>query len=74
MGNLINNLNRQQITMTNNHLTMNFYKRFHKYLELKTGETRKIVIYKWLKDIYAVEYNGKNFFIMKKTANRKYIL
>ena len=32
MGNLINNLNRQQITMTNNHLTMNFYKRFHKYL------------------------------------------
>ena len=65
MGNLINNLNRQQITMANNHLALNFYKRFHKFLELKTGENRKTVIYKWLKDIYAMEYNGKNFFIMK---------
>ena len=72
MGNLINNLNRQQITMTNNHLTMNFYKRFHTYLELKTGETRKTVIYKWLKDIYAVEYKGKNFFIMKMRQWLKY--
>jgi hypothetical protein len=65
MGNLINNLNRQQITMTSNHLAFNFYKRFHKYLELKTGENRKSVIYKWLKEIYALEYKGKNFFIMK---------
>jgi len=72
MGNLINNLNRQQITMTNNHLALNFYKRFHKYLELKTGETRKGIIYKWLKDIYAVEYKGKNFFIMKMRELLKY--
>ena len=72
MGSLINNLNRQQITMANNHLAMNFYKRFHKYLELKTGETRKTVIYKWLKDIYAVEYTGRNFFIMKMREWLKY--
>ena len=72
MGNLINNLNRQQITMANNHLALNFYKRFHKYLELKTGENRKAVIYKWLKDIYALEYKGKNFFIMKMRQWLKY--
>jgi hypothetical protein len=63
MGNLINNLNKQQMTMTENHLKLNFYKRFHKYLEIKTGETRKSVIYRWLKDIYANEYNENNFFI-----------
>ena len=63
MGNLINNLNKQQMTMTENHLKLNFYKRFHKYLEIKTGETRKSVIYRWLKDIYANEYTGNNFFI-----------
>jgi transposase len=73
MGNLINNLNRQQITMANNHLALNFYKRFHKYLELKTGENRKAVIYKWLKDIYAHEYKGKNFFILKMRQWLKYI-
>ena len=72
MGNLINNLNRQQITMTNNHLALNFYKRFHKYLELKTGETRKAVIYKWLKDIYADEYTGKNYFIQYMREWLKY--
>jgi hypothetical protein len=72
MGNLINNLNRQQITMANNHLSLNFYKRFHKYLELKTGENRKAVIYKWLKDIYAEEYKGKNFFILKMREWLKY--
>jgi transposase len=41
-------------------------------LELKTGETRKTVIYKWLKDIYAVEYKGRNFFIMKMRQWLKY--
>jgi hypothetical protein len=63
MGNLINNLNKQQMTMTENHLKLNFYKRFHTYLEIKTGETRKSVIYHWLKDIYTNEYTGKNIFI-----------
>jgi len=72
MGNLLNNLNRQQFTMTNNHLALNFYKRFHKYLELKTGENRKGVIYKWLKDIYTKEYTGKNVFIMKMRQWLKY--
>ena len=72
MGNLINNLNKQQITMTENHLKLNFYKRFHKYLELKTGENRKGVIYKWLKDIYAEEYTGKNFFILSMRQWLKY--
>ena len=72
MGNLLNNLCRQQVTMTVNHLKLNFYKRFHKYLELKTGETRKGVIYQWLKDIYAVEYKGKNFFIHSMRQWLKY--
>ena len=72
MGNLINNLNRQQLTMTENHLKLNFYKRFHKYLEIKTGETRKGVIYKWLKDIYAIEYTGKNCFILSMRQWLKY--
>lgn len=72
MGNLINNLNKQQLTMTLNHLKLNFYKRFHKYLELRTGETRKGVLYKWLKDIYAENYNGKNFFIHSMRELCKY--
>ena len=72
MGNLLNNLCRQQVTMTMNHIKLNFYKRFHKYLELKTGETRKGVIYQWLKDIYAVEYKGKNFFIHSMRQWLKY--
>jgi len=46
MGNLINNLNKQQLTMTKNHLKLNFYKRFHKYLEIKIGELffKKIIL------------------------------
>jgi transposase len=74
MGALINNLNKQQLTMTQNHLKLNFYKRFHKYLELRTGETRKSVIYSWLKDIYAKEYNPKikNPFILSMRQLVKY--
>ena len=72
MGNLINNLNRQQLTMTENHLKLNFYKRFHKYLELRTGETRKGVIYHWLKDIYSEEYKDKNYFIQSIRQWLKY--
>jgi hypothetical protein len=74
MGNLINNLNKQQITMTKNHLKLNFYKRFSKYLELRTGETRKNIIYNWMKDIYAVEYNPKinNPFILSMRQLVKY--
>lgn len=72
MGNLINNLNKQQLTMTLNHLKLNFYKRFHKYLELRTGENRKGVIYKWLKDIYAKNYTGRNFFIHSMRQLCKY--
>ncbi len=64
MGALINNLTKQQFTMTKNHLKLNFYKRFSKYLELRTGETRKSIIYKWCKDIYDEKYNGKNYFIL----------
>ena len=72
MGNLINNLNKQQLVMTENHLKLNFYKRFHKFLELKTGETRKGVIFQWLKDIYAEQYNGRNFFILSMRQWLKY--
>ena len=72
MGSLINNLNRQQITMTENHLKLNFYKRFSHYLELKTGETRKGILYHWLKNIYAVEYTGNNFFIQSIRQWLKY--
>ncbi len=73
MGALINNLNKQQFTMTKNHLKLNFYKRFSKYLELRTGETRKSIIYKWCKDIYDEKYNGKNFFILYMKQWLKYI-
>ena len=73
MCNLINNLTRQQLTMTQNHLKLNFYKRFRKYLELKTGEKRGNVLYNWLKDIYAEEYNGSNFFIQYMRKWLKYI-
>lgn len=73
MGNLINNLNRQQLTMTKNHLKLNFYKRLHKYLELKTGENRKSVIYQWLKIIYADEYNGNNPFLHSIRKFLKYV-
>ena len=73
MGALINNLNKQQITMTKNHLKLNFYKRFSKYLELRTGETRKSIIYKWCKDIYDINYNGNNYFILYMKKWLKYI-
>ena len=72
-GALINNLNKQQFTMTKNHLKLNFYKRFSKYLELRTGETRKSIIYKWCKDIYDEKYNGKNYFILSMKQWLKYI-
>ena len=72
MGALINNLNKQQLTMTKNHLKLNFYKRFSKYLELKTGETRKGIIYKWCKDIYDKNYNGNNYFILYMKKWLKY--
>ena len=73
MGALINNLNKQQLTMTKNHLKLNFYKRFSKYLELRTGETRKSIIYKWCKDIYDKNYNGNNYFILYMKKWLKYI-
>jgi hypothetical protein len=73
MGALINNLNKQQFTMTKNHFKLNFYKRFSKYLELRTGETRKNIIYKWCKDIYDEKYNGKNYFILSMKQWLKYI-
>ena len=41
-------------------------------MEIKTGETRKCVIYNWLKDIYANEYNGKNYFIKSMRQWLKY--
>jgi len=72
MGALINNLNKQQFTMTKNHLKLNFYKRFSKYLELRTGETRKGIIYKWCKDIYDKNYNGNNYFILYMKKWLKY--
>ena len=59
----ITNLNKLQLTMTNNHLKLNFYNRFRKYLKLRTGETDNAVVYHWLKDIYEVKYEGKNTFI-----------
>jgi len=70
---LIKNLNRQQITMTNNHLKMNFYKRLSKYLGLRTGETRKNIIYKWCKDIYNETYTGNNPFILSIKKWLKYV-
>jgi hypothetical protein len=72
MGNLINNLNKQQLTVTKNHLKLSFYKRFSKYLELRTGETQKSVIYSWCKDIYSDEYNGRNPFIQHMRNWLKY--
>ena len=72
MGALIANLNRQQMTMTETHLKLNFYKRFSKYLELRTGETRKNIIYSWMKNIYDDEYIGKNPFIQYMRQWLKY--
>ena len=53
---------------------MNFYKRFSKYIELRTGETRKSVIYNWCKDIYNEEYDGNNYFILYMKKWLKYII
>lgn len=68
----ITNLNKQQITVTKNHLKLNFYNRFRKYLKLRTGETQGNVIYNWLKDIYLTEYEGKNPFILYMRQWLKY--
>ena len=64
MCNLINNLNRQQVTVAHNHLKLNFYKRFRKYLSLRTGETLKSILYQWSKAICSEDYSGKNPFII----------
>jgi hypothetical protein len=69
MCNIINNINKQQVIDSNNNFKLNLYKRLKKYerlkkyIELRTGETRKNIIYKWLKDIYLEDYNGNNPFI-----------
>jgi hypothetical protein len=68
----ITNLNKLQLTMTNNHLKLNFYNRFRKYLKLRTGETDNAVVYNWLKDIYEVKYEGKNTFILYMREWLKY--
>jgi len=68
----ITNLNKLQLTMTNNHLKLNFYNRFRKYLKLRTGETDNAVVYHWLKDIYEVKYDGKNTFILYMREWLKY--
>jgi hypothetical protein len=68
----ITNLNKLQLTMTNNHLKLNFYNRFRKYLKLRTGETDNAVVYHWLKDIYEVTYEGKNTFILYMREWLKY--
>lgn len=69
----ITNLNKLQITMTNNHLKLNFYNRFRKYLKLRTGETDNAVVYNWLKDIYEPNYDGKNVFVLYMRKWLKYI-
>ena len=69
----ITNLNKLQITMTNNHLKLNFYNRFRKYLKLRTGETDNAVVYNWLKDIYELNYDGKNVFVLYMRKWLKYI-
>jgi transposase len=69
----ITNLNKLQITMTNNHLKLNFYNRFRKYLKLRTGETDNAVVYNWLKDIYQANYDGKNVFVLYMRKWLKYI-
>ena len=56
MGALINYLNKQQITMTQNHLIMNLYQRLKTYISLITGESRRIVLYNIMNDIYNVNY------------------
>lgn len=68
----ITNLNKQQITMTHNHLKLNFYKRFRTYLKLRTGETNNSVVYHWLKDIYEEKYEGKNPFVLYMRQWLKY--
>jgi len=69
----ITNLNKLQLTMTNNHLKLNFYNRFRKYLKLRTGETDNTVVYNWLKDIYEPSYDGKNVFVLYMRKWLKYI-
>ena len=69
----ITNLNKLQLTMTNNHLKLNFYNRFRKYLKLRTGETDNTVVYNWLKDIYEPNYDGKNVFVLYMRKWLKYI-
>ena len=68
----ITNLNKLQLTMANNHLKLNFYNRFRKYLKLRTGETDNAVVYRWLKDIYDPKYEGKNTFILYMREWLKY--
>ena len=61
----ISNLNALQVVNTNNHLKLNFYNRFKKYLTLQPGGTDKAVVNRWLKAIYDPEYKENEPFILK---------
>ena len=52
----ISNLNALQVVNTKNHLKLNFYNRFKKYLTLQLGGTENAVVNRWLKAIYDPEY------------------
>ncbi len=73
MGSLINNLTRQQLTATKNHLKLNFYNRFRKYVKLETGIDNNSTIYKILKSIYDKDYNGDDEFIKSMKQWLKFI-
>ena len=52
----ISNLNALQVVNTKNHLKLNFYNRFKKYLTLQPGGSENAVVNRWLKAIYDPEY------------------
>lgn len=59
MGALISYLNKQQLTMTQNHLILNLYQRLKTYISLVTGEKRPSVLYDILNDIYNPQYKDE---------------
>ena len=68
----ISNLNALQVVNTKNHLKLNFYNRFKKYLTLQPDGTDKAEVKRWLKAIYDPEYKENDRFILKMREWLKY--
>jgi len=67
LGSIINYLDKQMVISTTNHLVLNFYKRFSRYIRDKY-ELDSTTVYEICKGVYDKEYKGDNQIVKKYRA------